>query len=77
MFEKAILSRLVKAGSQFAGRNAFFINGSFHTYGELWDLIGKIRTQLRDITVENARVALSPMIICIPMPPFSRLGWKA
>ena len=58
MFEKTILSRLAKAEIQFSGRNAFFINGNFHTYGELWNLIGKIRTQLQDIKIANAKVGL-------------------
>lgn len=58
MFDKAILSRFAKAASRFSGRNAFCINEIHYTYGELWDLIGKIRTQLQEIKIENTKIGL-------------------
>src|SRR5665811_219543 len=58
MFYENIRSRLVTVASRFSDRNAFCINETFYTYAELWNLIGKIRTQLGDFNIENKRIGL-------------------
>ena len=58
MFDKVILSRFVTSVSRFPDRNAFCINETFHTYHELWNLIGKIRTQLDEFNIVNKRIGL-------------------
>ncbi|MGB6153965.1 MAG: amino acid adenylation domain-containing protein [Pricia sp.] len=58
MFDSKILNRFKTVISHFPNRNAFCINETHCTYTEFWQLIGKIRTQLRASDVGNKRIGL-------------------
>ncbi len=53
-----LCSQLVTMASRFSDRNAFCISETFYTYAELWNVIGKIRTQLVEFNIENNRIGL-------------------
>ena len=58
MFRKTIRDRFADVASRFPDRNAFCINEVHYTYADFWQLIGKIRTQLGTVNIENNRIGL-------------------
>ena len=58
MFNSSIISRFAMIASRFSDRNAFCINENHYSYGEFWNLVSKLRTQLRAFEITNKKLGL-------------------